>query len=147
MTMERRILLVEDSEDDVELITATLAAVVGDRLDVARDGVEALEYLQREGRYAGRASGDPAVVVLDLKLPKIDGLEVLRRIRANPQSRTLPVVVLTSSREQRDLARSYELGSNAYIVKPVKFDQFSSAVSGLGVFWGVLNELPDRGSR
>ena len=147
MTLPRRILLVEDSQDDVELITETLSSLVGDRLDVARDGVEALDYLQREGRYTQRPAGDPAVVVLDLKLPKIDGLEVLRRIRATAQWRTLPVVVLTSSREQRDLLRSYELGSNAYVVKPVKFEEFSEAVRSLGAFWGVLNELPSAGSR
>jgi CheY-like chemotaxis protein len=147
MTMHRRVLLVEDSEDDVELISATLSPLVGGRLDVARDGAEALEYLQCAGRYADRMPGDPAVIVLDLKLPKIDGLEVLQRIRATPQWRTLPVVVLTSSREDRDLSRSYQLGSNAYVVKPVKFEEFSDAVKGLGVFWALLNEPPSTGSR
>jgi CheY-like chemotaxis protein len=147
MTTPRRILLVEDSDDDVELITGTLSPLVGDRLDVVRDGAQALDYLERGGRYAGRTTDDPAVVVLDLKLPKLDGLEVLQRIRARPEWRTLPVVILTSSREDRDLARCYELGSNAYVVKPVRFEEFSEAVKGLGVFWGVLNELPSTGAR
>jgi CheY-like chemotaxis protein len=139
---DRHILLVEDSENDVELTIAALAKYVANQVDVARDGAEALDYLFRRGVFAGRTTGPPALVMLDLKMPKIDGLEVLRTIKADPTLKQLPVVVLTSSREQRDVVKSYELGVNAYVVKPVEFDQFVDAVRQLGLFWLLLNEPP-----
>jgi CheY-like chemotaxis protein len=139
----RRILLVEDSEADIEL---TLAALAGHRLAnevvVARDGAEALEYLLRQGRHAGRTGGNPAVVLLDLKMPRVDGLSVLARIKSDPSLRQVPVVMLTSSREERDLVESYRLGVNAYVVKPVDFTQFVSAIEKVGMFWAVINEPP-----
>ncbi len=142
-----RILLVEDSRDDVELITQSLAAYhLTNRIDVVRDGAEALDYLQCRGKYEGRATGLPVFMLLDLKLPKIGGLEVLERVRENPALRRLPVVVLTSSREEPDLKRAYELGTNAYVVKPVRFDQFADAVKEIGLFWAVLNTTPDHRS-
>ena len=140
-----RILLVEDSPDDIELITSALGAFhITNRIDVVRNGAEALEYLECRGKYASRDSGPPAFVLLDLKLPKISGLEVLQRLRANPALHTVPVVVLTSSREEPDLERAYELGTNAYVVKPVKFDEFAQAVKEIGLFWAVLNATPPR---
>jgi CheY-like chemotaxis protein len=139
---DRHILLVEDSENDVELTIAALAKYVANQVDVARDGAEALDYLFRRGVFAGRTTGPPALVMLDLKMPKVDGLEVLRTIKADPTLKQLPVVVLTSSREQRDVVKSYELGVNAYVVKPVEFDQFVDAVKQLGLFWLLLNEPP-----
>ena len=139
----RPILLIEDSPQDVEL---TLAALGKCRLDnevvVTRDGAEGLDFLYRKGAHADRAAGDPAVVLLDLKLPKLDGLEVLERVKKDPTLRHVPVVMLTSSREERDLVRSYELGVNAFVVKPVEFKAFFSAIEDLGVFWAVLNEPP-----
>jgi CheY-like chemotaxis protein len=138
-----RILLVDDCAKDLEL---TLAALEKHRLAndvvVARDGAEALDYLYRRGKYAAHPSGDPVVVLLDLKMPQVDGLEVLRAMRADERFRALPVVVLTSSREERDVVESYKLGANAYVVKPVAFDAFFNAVSTLGLFWAVLNEPP-----
>jgi CheY-like chemotaxis protein len=139
---DRHILLVEDSENDVELTIAALAKYVANQVDVARDGAEALDYLFRRGVFAGRTTGPPALVMLDLKMPKVDGLEVLRTIKADPALKQLPVVVLTSSREQRDVVKSYELGVNAYVVKPVEFEQFVDAVKQLGLFWLLLNEPP-----
>lgn len=144
MTDKRRILLVEDSEDDVELITGTLEARLGGCIDVVRDGAEAIEYLDRAGRYADRTSDNPAVVVLDLKLPKVNGVEVLKHIRSGDALRTTPVVILTSSRETRDVADSYALGASAYVVKPVRFEEFAEAVTHLGVFWAEVNEPPVR---
>ncbi|HEX9570701.1 MAG TPA: response regulator [Burkholderiales bacterium] len=137
-----RILLVEDSENDIELTLAALAKHVANEVDVARDGAEALDYLYRRGVFVGRASGVPVLVMLDLKMPKVDGLEVLRTIKADPALKRIPVVVLTSSREQRDLAESYERGVNAYVVKPVEFEKFINAVRQLGLFWMLLNEPP-----
>lgn len=141
--MLRPILLVEDNPDDIEL---TLIALEKSRLAnpvvSVRDGAEALEYLRREGQHAGRADENPAVILLDKKLPKIDGHEVLRAVRADVQLRRIPVVMLTSSREERDLLKSYDLGVNAYVVKPVEFDDFMAAINDLGVFWAVLNEPP-----
>jgi CheY-like chemotaxis protein len=139
---DRQILLVEDSENDIELTIAALAKYVANRVDVARDGAEALDYLFRRGPFAGRTTGAPVLVMLDLKMPKVDGLEVLRAIKADPTLRQLPVVVLTSSREQRDVVQSYELGVNAYVVKPVEFEKFADAVKQLGLFWLLLNEPP-----
>ena len=143
----RRILLAEDDPNDVEL---TLTALRNNRLAnevvVAHDGAEALDYLFQRGAYAGREPGNPAVVLLDIKMPKVDGLEVLRQIRADPMLKTLPVVILTSSREERDLVTSYKLGVNAYVVKPVGFSEFVSAVSLLGGFWAVVNVPPPENS-
>lgn len=142
---DRRILLCEDSPNDVELTLAALKRYnVSNEVDVARDGEEALDYLYARGRFAGRANGNPVLVLLDLKMPKVDGLEVLRAIKADPALKTIPVVVLTSSREEQDVVRSYELGVNAYVVKPVDFDKFAAAVSDLGLFWLLLNEPPPR---
>jgi two-component system, response regulator len=139
---DRPILLVEDSALDAELTIASLAKYVANPVDVARDGAEALDYLFRRGAFAGRSTGAPVLVMLDLKMPKVDGLEVLRTIKADPTLKQLPVVVLTSSREQRDVIRSYELGVNAYVVKPVEFEKFVDAVKQLGLFWLLLNEPP-----
>ena len=139
---DRPILLVEDSENDIELTLAALSAHVANHVDVARDGEEALDYLLCRGAFASRKSGAPVLVMLDLKMPKVDGLEVLRTIKADPALKLLPVVVLTSSREQRDVVKSYELGVNAYVVKPVEFEQFVEAVKQLGLFWLLVNEPP-----
>ncbi len=137
-----RILLVEDSENDIELTLAALTKHVANEVEVARDGAEALDYLYRRGAFVGRASGVLVLVMLDLKMPKVDGLEVLRTIKADPALKQVPVVVLTSSREQRDLAESYERGVNPYVVKPVEFEKFINAVRQLGLFWMLLNEPP-----
>jgi len=138
-----RILLAEDSAQDVEL---TLDALAGHNLtnsvEVAHDGAEALDYLYRRGKYAARDSGNPVLLLLDLKMPRVDGLEVLRAVKSDPRLRTIPVVILTSSREEQDVVRSYELGVNAYVVKPVEFDKFVSAVHDLGLFWMLVNEAP-----
>jgi DNA-binding response OmpR family regulator len=143
MPDQRQILLVEDSADDVELITAALKKQqLENRVDVARDGEQALDYLHRRGRFAGRDDGNPGLVILDLKLPKLSGFEVLTAMRGDRALRHLPVVVLTSSREERDLVRSYEAGTNAYVVKPVAYADFVAAVREIGVFWTALNELP-----
>jgi CheY-like chemotaxis protein len=143
MTELRRVLLAEDNLKDVEL---TLAALdehhLANDVVVVRDGAEAWEYLSREGRYAQRPAGSPAVVLLDLKMPKVDGLEVLRRMKADDSLRSVPVVMLTSSREERDLVESYRLGVNAYVVKPVDFGAFMTSVKSLGLFWAVVNEPP-----
>ncbi len=137
------ILLVEDSPKDVELTLAALEQCqLANKVVVVRDGAEALDYLRLQGKFADRVAGDPAVVLLDLKLPKVDGLEVLEQIKGDPKLRQTPVVMLTSSREERDLVRSYQLGVNAFVVKPVGFDQFFEAIQDLGMFWAVLNEPP-----
>ena len=139
----KRILLVEDSENDIELTLAALAEHhIANHVDVARDGAEALEYLFREGQYAGRTTGNPVVVLLDLKMPKVDGIEVLRRVKSHPELKLIPVVMLTSSREEQDLVRTYQLGVNAYVVKPVGFEKFMESVQRLGVFWALVNEQP-----
>ena len=135
--------MVEDDPHDVEL---TLTALEDYRLAndvvVTRDGKEALDYLYCRGEFANRPSGNPAVMLLDLKLPKVDGLEVLQQIRSEERLKMIPVVVLTSSREETDMMRSYKLGVNAYVVKPVDFHEFVNAVRELGVFWAVINEPP-----
>lgn len=138
------ILLVEDNPDDVELtLRALRKSKIANDVIVVRDGVEALDYLFGTGQYAGRdPAALPQVVLLDLKLPRMDGLRVLERIRANPKTRLLPVVILTSSTEQRDLLSGYTLGANSYIRKPVDFQQFVEAVHQLGLYWLVLNERP-----
>jgi DNA-binding response OmpR family regulator len=139
----KRILLVEDDPRDVEL---TMEALSDNNLvnavDVVGDGEKALEYLRRTGEFAKRAGNNPAVILLDLKLPKVDGKEVLKAIRADESLKMVPVVVLTSSREERDLVESYRLGVNAYVVKPVDFHEFVDAVKNLGLFWAVINEPP-----
>jgi CheY-like chemotaxis protein len=137
------ILLVEDSPKDVELTLAALERCqLANAVVVTRDGAEALDYLNGTGKHEGRSSGDPVVVLLDLKLPKVDGLEVLERIKSDERLRHTPVVMLTSSREEQDLVRSYQLGVNAFVVKPVGFEQFFEAIQDLGMFWAVLNEPP-----
>ena len=142
----RPILLVEDNLKDIELTLAALAKCqLANDIIVARDGAEALDYLYSRAAYKERAPGDPAVVLLDLKLPKVDGLEVLAKIKSDAHTRSIPVVMLTSSREESDLIRSYELGVNAFVVKPVDFNAFFEAIQDLGMFWGVLNETPPRG--
>jgi len=143
MTDLKRILYAEDSAADVELTLAALAEHnLANEVDVVSDGAEALEYLYRRGRFAGRNNGNPAVVLLDLKMPKVDGLEVLRQVKGDPQLRAVPVVIMTSSREERDLVESYRLGVNAYVVKPVDFAQFVAAVKEVGMFWAVVNVPP-----
>ena len=140
------ILLAEDNPNDVELtIEALDQHNLANRVTVAHDGVEAMEYLRREGAFKDREPGDPAVVLLDIKMPRKDGLEVLREIRSDPALKKVPVVILTSSREEQDLITSYDLGVNAYVVKPVDFPHFIDAVKQLGVFWAVINERPPNG--
>jgi CheY-like chemotaxis protein len=135
--------MVEDDPKDVELsLTALEEYNLANEVVVARDGSEALDYLYRRGSFEGRASGNPALLLLDLKLPKIDGLEVLQQIRSDNGLKLIPVVVLTSSREEKDMVTSYKLGVNAYVVKPVDFHQFVNAVKELGVFWALINEPP-----
>lgn len=138
------ILLVDDDADDVDLcVRALKKAGVVNEIVIASDGVEAMDYLEGTGRWAGRDTRDlPAVVLLDLKMPRMDGMEVLRRVRAGARTRTLPVVILTSSREERDVERGYELGANSFVQKPVGFPEFAEAVSRLGVFWLLLNVPP-----
>lgn len=138
------ILLVEDNPQDLALaLRALKKANVGNRIEVARDGAEALDFIFCEGAHAGRRIEDtPQVILLDLKLPKIDGLEVLQRLKGDPRTRAIPVVVLTSSKEQSDVLESYKLGTNSYVVKPVSFDQFAAAVQQLGLYWLLLNHPP-----
>ncbi|KMZ11335.1 response regulator [Candidatus Burkholderia humilis] len=146
--MLKPILLVEDNPNDLELTLVALdKSQLANEVIVARDGQEAIDYLTNEGEWKERAPGNPAVILLDLKLPKIDGLEVLDMIRSNAALKSIPVVMLTSSREEQDLIRSYELGVNAYVVKPVEFAEFVEAISDLGVFWAVLNEPPPGSTR
>jgi CheY-like chemotaxis protein len=141
--MLKPILLVEDNPNDLELTLVALErSQLANEVIVLRDGAEALDYLLRRNQYDDRAAGNPAVLLLDLKLPKLDGLEVLKAIRESDELRSIPVVMLTSSREEPDLQRAYALGVNAYVVKPVEFKEFVSAISDLGVFWAVLNEPP-----
>jgi len=138
-----RILLVEDNPNDVELaLTALAEHNIANEVVVTRDGSEALDYLYRRGEFANRKNGQPAVILLDLKMPKVDGLEVLRTVKSDPELQRIPVVMLTSSREETDLVKSYQLGANAYVVKPVDFPQFVAAVKELGAFWALLNEPP-----
>jgi len=145
--MLKPILLVEDNPHDLELTLIALSkSQLANEVVIARDGAEALDYLHRRGEYKDRTVGNPAVVLLDLKLPKVDGLEVLREIRHSDSLKSMPVCMLTSSKEEQDVVRSYELGVNAYVVKPVDFTEFLRAIADLGVFWAVLNEPPP-GSR
>ena len=141
--MLKPIVLVEDNKQDVELtVTALTKARLVNDVIILRDGEDALDYLRGKGRHENREKGNPALVLLDIKLPKVDGLEVLAYLKSDPELKNVPVVMLTSSREEPDLARSYELGANAYVVKPVRFQDFVKAVQDLGGFWAVLNEPP-----
>jgi CheY-like chemotaxis protein len=144
----KRILLVEDNANDVELILAALAeSYLANEVVVVPDGEEALDYLYRRGVFRLRMEGDPVMVLLDLKLPKIDGLEVLAQLKSDSQLRIIPVVVLTSSRKEQDLISSYNLGVNAYVVKPVDFHEFVDAIKELGLFWAVVNQPPPGSTR
>jgi len=144
----RPILLVEDSPRDLELtLEALRRCQLANEIVVARDGVEALDYLYSRNAFAGRGAPEPAVIMLDLKLPRIDGLEVLEQVKNDSKLRHLPVVMLTSSREEQDVVRSYQLGVNAFVVKPVSFKDFYRAIQDLGVFWGIVNEPPPNGPR
>jgi len=143
MTRIHSILLVEDNPNDVELTLEGLSEYnLANDICVAPDGMSALDYLHNRGEYADREKGNPAVILLDLKLPKMTGIEVLAKIKSDPDLRTIPVVVLTSSKEERDLNKCYDLGVNAYVVKPVSFGAFVEAIKNLGGFWALLNERP-----
>jgi two-component system response regulator len=152
MNSLKRILLVDDSPRDTELaLTALEAHNLANEVVTVRDGAEALDYLYRRGAFVDRPHGEPAVILLDLKMPKVDGIEVLRQIKSDPALKRIPVVMMTSSREEQDLLNSYKLGVNAYVVKPMKFQSFVEAVEQVGAFWAVVNEpppgsLPRRGS-
>lgn len=146
--MLKPILLVEDNPNDLELTLIALErSQLANEVIIARDGAEALDYLFARGEFAQRTQGNPAVILLDLKLPKVDGLEVLDQIRQSATLKSVPVVMLTSSKEEQDLLRSYELGVNAYVVKPVDFQEFVKAIGDLGIFWAVLNEPPPGSAR
>jgi CheY-like chemotaxis protein len=139
----RRILMVEDDPRDVELtLTALEDYKLANEVVVCRDGQEALDYLYRRGKFSDRVNENPAVMLLDLKLPKVDGLEVLKQVKSDERLRMIPVVMLTSSHEEKDMMQSYKLGVNAYVVKPVDFHEFVNAVKELGVFWAVINQPP-----
>ncbi len=141
MSKMKRILLAEDNQNDVELTLAALQDCrLSNEVEVVHDGAEALDYMYQRGAFAQRTDGLPGVVLLDLKMPRVDGLEVLRQIKSDPALRHVPVVMLTSSREERDLVLSYDLGVNAFVVKPVDFDQFVGAIRALGMFWAIVNE-------
>jgi CheY-like chemotaxis protein len=143
MSHLRPILLAEDNPNDVELtLTALHSLNLANDIVVVNDGAQVMDFLRRQGEFSNRPPLPPAVVMLDLKMPRVDGLEALQQIRADPELRILPIVILTSSREESDVVKGYSLGANAYVVKPVDFDQFISAVSQLGVFWGLINEPP-----
>jgi CheY-like chemotaxis protein len=143
MSELQTILLAEDNPKDVELILEALEEHnLANHVSVVRDGVDAMAYLRCEGEFKNRKPGSPAVVLLDIKMPRMDGIEVLQAIRSDPVLKIIPVVMLTSSREEPDLKRSYELGANAYVVKPVDFQDFIDAVKQVGVFWAVVNERP-----
>lgn len=145
MSDAKRILLVEDSPNDVELTLSALERHnLANEVVVVNDGEEALNYIHRRGRFRLRSPGEPVVVLLDIKLPKVDGLQVLQELRSNPALKSIPVVMLTSSREERDIVQSYNLGVNAYVVKPVNFQDFVSAITELGLFWAVINQPPLR---
>ena len=148
MAKIKRILLAEDNENDLELtLTALNECRLSNEVEAVRDGAEALDYIYHRGVYATRPAGQPCVILLDLKMPRVDGLEVLRQIKSDPTLRKIPVVMLTSSREEKDLVHSYDLGVNAFVVKPVDFDQFVKAIRALGMFWAIVNEPPPRPTR
>ena len=144
----KHILLVEDNPNDVELTLEGLSEYnLANNIQVVRDGAEALDYLYYRGKFAGRISNNPVVVILDLKLPKIDGIEVLRQIKSDEKLRLVPVVILTSSNEESDKVKSYKLGVNAYVVKPISFHEFTNSIRELGMFWAIINEPPPGSSR
>ena len=139
----RKILLAEDNPKDVELTIEALSEHnLANHVVVVKDGVEAMEYLRYEGNYKQRKHENPAVLLLDIKMPRMNGIEVLKAVRNDDKLKTIPVVILTSSREESDLIKSYELGVNAYVVKPVNFKDFIEAIKQIGIFWALLNELP-----
>lgn len=139
----KKILLAEDNPNDVELTLEALIDInLANRVVITKDGVETMEYLRCEGAYQHRSDGNPAVIMLDIKMPKKDGLEVLAEIRADSRLKRIPVVLLTSSREEQDLIKGYHLGANAYVVKPVDFNNFMDSIRQIGVFWALLNEIP-----
>jgi CheY-like chemotaxis protein len=139
----KTILLAEDNSKDVELTLEALSEHnLANHVVVVKDGVETMEYLHYEGNYKKRKQGNPAVILLDIKMPRMDGIEVLKAIRGDDKLKTIPIVILTSSREESDLIKSYELGVNAYVVKPVDFKDFIDAVKQIGIFWALMNELP-----
>jgi CheY-like chemotaxis protein len=141
---QTEILLVEDSQDDLDMtLRALRKANMANHIQIARDGAEALEFIFCEGAHAGRKNENiPKLILLDLKLPKIDGMEVLKRIKGDPRTKMIPVVVLTSSKEQKDVIESYDFGGNSYIVKPVDFESFAATVKNLGMYWLLLNQPP-----
>lgn len=142
----KKILLVEDSYNDIELTLEALSEQsLGNRVEVVNDGVEAMEYLLYLGKYREREKENPAVILLDIKMPRMDGIELLQELKKNAELKTIPIVMLTSSREEPDLKKCYELGVNAYVVKPVYFKDFFDAVKQVGIFWAILNELPANG--
>ena len=139
----KRILLAEDNPKDIELSLEALGEHnLANEVVVVGNGAEALDYLYRRGEYSARPEGNPAVVLLDLKMPKVDGMEVLQQIKTDEKMKVIPIVILTSSREEQDLVRSYKLGVNAYVVKPISFHQLVEAIKHLGLFWAVINEPP-----
>lgn len=143
MNTLKRILLVEDDPKDVELTIEALGEYnLANEIEIARDGAEALDYMYRRGAFSSRPGGNPVVILLDLKMPKVDGIQVLNQLKSDDHMRSVPVVILTSSRETRDLDECYKLGVNAYVVKPVRFAEFIEAVKGIGVFWALINEPP-----
>jgi CheY-like chemotaxis protein len=141
----KRILLAEDDPRDVELTLSALSENhLANEIMTVRDGVETLDYLYRRGNYSGYSEGNPMLILLDLKMPRLDGLEVLRHLKSDERMKTIPIVILTSSRESRDLRECYQLGANAYVVKPVRYTDFTEAVKGIGLFWLLINEpLPN----
>ena len=143
MAKIKRILLAEDNDNDIELtLTALQECRLANEVEVVHDGAEALDYMYRRAKFADREPTLPGVIMLDIKMPRVDGLEVLRQIKSDPNLRHIPIVMLTSSREEKDLVRSYDLGVNAFVVKPVDFAQFLEAIRALGVFWAIINEPP-----
>jgi CheY-like chemotaxis protein len=139
----KTILIAEDNQNDIDLTILALSEYkLANNIEVVNDGVELMEYLRSQGKFKGRTPDNPAVIFLDLKMPRMDGMEVLKEIKNDPVLKLIPVVMVTSSREETDLLQSYKLGVNAYVVKPVDFNQFISAIKQLGAFWAILNELP-----
>ncbi len=143
MDSVKNILLVEDDPSDIELILMALGECeLAKNTEVTRDGEDALDYLYRRNRFSSRLEGNPILIILDIKMPKVDGIQVLQNIKSNPKFSSIPVVVLTSSRENKDLKECYELGANSYVVKPIQFNEFVNAVKNLGIFWTFINEPP-----
>lgn len=142
-TEVKRILIVDDSPKDIELAIAALSEKnLANEVDIAEDGEEALDYLHKRGKFSDRLNGNPAVILLDIKMPKMNGIEVLKHIREDPKFKIIPIIMVTSSREEKDLVESYKLGANAYIVKPVDIAQFMESIKTLGQFWAVINQQP-----